>query len=198
MSLIFYNSPMSTASITELVLAELDVPCEKVRVDLKKGETRTPDYLLLNPNGKVPLLVHDGVSIWESAAITLYLGETFGVEKKLYPPPGTKRGEAMKWIAWGNVTLAEPGVRLSASLSPGNAGAAEKARVDLAGCLKILDDDLAGKQFLLGGYSLADTHLCSIVGWLGMMRVDMQPFANVTGWMQRCGQRPVFARMMAG
>ena len=104
MSLIFYNSPMSTASITELVLAELDVPCEKVRVDLKKGETRTPDYLLLNPNGKVPLLVHDGVSIWESAAITLYLGETFGVEKKLYPPPGTKRGvkNTTTWVSTGD------------------------------------------------------------------------------------------------
>ena len=99
MSLTFYYSPMSTAAITELVLAELDVPYEKVEIDLKKGETRKPEFLRLNPNGKVPLVVHDGIPIWESAAITMYLGEAFGVDRGLYPEPGTKRGEAMKWIA---------------------------------------------------------------------------------------------------
>src|SRR6185437_3265067 len=95
MSLTFYYSPMSTAVITELVLDELAVPCERIRIDLKKGESRTPEFLRLNPNGKVPMLVHDGIPIWESVAITLYLGEIFGVAKGLYPEPGPERGEAM-------------------------------------------------------------------------------------------------------
>ena len=107
MSLTFYYSPMSTASITSLVLEELGVPCEKIKLDIKKGETRTPEFLRLNPNGKIPLVVHDGTSIWESAAITMYLGEVFGVGKNLYPAPGPKRGEAMKWITWANVTLGD-------------------------------------------------------------------------------------------
>jgi glutathione S-transferase len=64
---------MSTASITQLVLEELGVACEQVRVDLKKGDTKKPEFLKLNPNGKVPLIIHDGTSIWESAAITMYL-----------------------------------------------------------------------------------------------------------------------------
>jgi glutathione S-transferase len=59
--------------------------------------------------------VHEGVAIWESSAITMYLGEVFGVDDNLYPAVGPKRGEAMKWIAWGNVTLAEPASRLFAS-----------------------------------------------------------------------------------
>ncbi len=216
MSLTFYFAPMSTASITEAVLAELGTPCERVQLSIEAGDTRKPEFLKINPNGRVPAIVHDGTSIWESSAITMYLGETFGIDAGLYPALGPKRGEAMKWIAWSNVSLAEAGSRLSSSLpagSPGgaqpnakewdpagqgNAGMAEKARRDLAGCLGVLDGGLAGKSFLLGEYSLADTHLCGIVGWLGMMHVDMQPFANVTGWMQRCGQRPVFARMMAG
>src|ERR1043165_2347013 len=100
MSLAFYYSQMSTAVITNLVLEELGVPCEKIQLDLRKGETHTAEFLKLNPNGKVPLIVHDGTPIWESAAITMYLGEMFGVEKNLYPAPGPKRGEAMKWVTW--------------------------------------------------------------------------------------------------
>ena len=63
MSLTFYYSPMSTATITELVLEELAVPCERVRVDLKKKETQAAEFRRLNPNGKVPVLVHDGAAI---------------------------------------------------------------------------------------------------------------------------------------
>lgn len=209
MSLTFYFAPMSTAVITEGVIAELGIPCERVQLDLQAGDTRKPGFLAVNPNGRVPAIVHEGTAIWESAAITMYLGEVFGVDAKLYPALGPKRGEAMKWITWGNVTLGEAGGRLFASLQPGgdgavepssqrSAGAAEKAKRDLAACLAVLDGRLKGKPFLLGEYSLVDTHVQSIVGWLGMMHVDLQPFANVTGWMKRCGERPALARLMAG
>jgi len=216
MSLTFYYAPMSTAEITNAVLAELGVACERVILDIQAGDTRKPDFLKINPNGRVPAIVHEGTPIWESAAITMYLGEVFGVDTKLYPAPGPKRGEAMKWIVWSNVALAEAGGRLAASLPPGSegaveanskdwapaeqrgTGAAEKAREDIAVCLEILDGGLAGRSFLLGDYSLADTHLQGIVGWLGMMQVNLGPFPNVTGWMRRCGERPALARLMAG
>src|SRR5262245_49722860 len=107
MSLVFYYAPMSTASITQLVLEELGIPCEKVKLDLQKGDTKKPEFVKLNPNAKVPVIVHDGTVIFESSAITMYLGETFGVDKKLYPAPGPKRGEAMKWIAWAAVSLGD-------------------------------------------------------------------------------------------
>ncbi|NJM44141.1 MAG: hypothetical protein HC858_09480 [Brachymonas sp.] len=53
-------------------------------------------------------------------------------------------------------------------------------------------------SFLLGEYSLVDTHLCSIVGWLGMMAVDLTPFPKISTWLQRCGERPAIAKLMAG
>ena len=157
-----------------------------------------------------------GVSIWESSAITLYLGEVFGVEAKLYPAPGPERGEAMKWIVWSNVTLAEAAGRLSASLPTSREGAVEsnsldwvapdqrsvsaveQAKVDLARCLKILDSGLEGRLFLLGDYSLADTHLQAFVGWIASMEVDLLPFPNVREWLKRCGDRPALAELMAG
>lgn len=216
MSLTFYYVPMSTSSITEAVLAELGIPCERVKLDISAGDTRKLDFLKVNPNGRVPAIVHEGTPIWESSAITMYLGEVFGVDAKLYPAPGPQRGEAMKWIAWSNVTLAEAAGRLSASLPTSSEGAVqsnsldwvpleqrsaiavEKAKADLAVCLRILDGGLEGKSFLLGDYSLADTHLQGFVGWIGTMEVDLMPFPNVMGWLKRCSERPAIAKLMAG
>ena len=79
MSLIFFYAPQSTATLTNLVLEELGVPHDKKKVDLRAGEAAKAELLKVNPNGKVPAIVHDGVAIWESSAITMYLGETFGV-----------------------------------------------------------------------------------------------------------------------
>jgi glutathione S-transferase len=211
MSLTFYYAPNSTASITEAVLAELDLPCERVQLSISAGETRTPAYLRINPNGRVPAIVHEGTAIWESAAITMYLGELFGVDAGLYPAPGPRRGEAMKWIVWSNVALAEAGGRLAALLPSGSEGGVQersvdwlppeqrsasamaKARGDLDSCLEILDAALADRGFLLGEYSLVDTHLQGFVGWLGSMEVDLVKFVHVTRWLQRCGERPALA-----
>jgi glutathione S-transferase len=215
MSLTFYFAPMSTASITEAVLAEIGISFDLVTLDLSAGDTKKPDYLKVNPNGRVPAIVHDGIAIWESSAITMYLGEVFGVDAKLYPTLSRQRGEAMKWIAWGNVTLAEPASRLFASLPPEKQGdpatnapesltseksaiAIEKAKADLADCLKVLEGGLEGRSFLLGDYSLADTHLQGIVGWIGAMQVDLTSFSNITEWLKRCYERPAIAKLMRG
>lgn len=202
MSLTFYYSPMSTAVITELVLEELAVPCERIRVDLKKGESRTQEFLRLNPNGKVPLLVHEGTPIWESAAITLYLGEIFGVARGLYPEPGPARGEAMKWVVWSNVTLGDAVGRLFRNTTDWvpaeqrNAKAAAAAESDTRDCLRILDRTLADRQFLLAGYTLADTHVNSFVDWLRHMKIDFSDFAHLDAWSRRCAARPAYGRVM--
>lgn len=216
MSLIFYGAPMSTATITEAVLNELGVPHERRMLEIGSNGTQSAEFLAVNPNGRVPALVHDGTALWESAAITLYLGETFGVERGLFPPPGAGRGRAMSWVVWSNVALAEAGGRLAAALphgaqgnpggmeaasvdaaSPDAAGAdaAARARLDIAGLLQVLEGGL-GQSFLLGGYSLVDTHVSSIVGWLGMMGIGTEPYPAIAAWMGRCWSRPALARMM--
>jgi glutathione S-transferase len=203
MSLAFYYSPMSTAVITNLVLEELGVPCEKIQLDLRNGETHTPEFLKLNPNGKVPLVVHDGTPIWESAAITMYLGEMFGVEKNLYPAPGPKRGEAMKWITWAHVTLGDAvyhWLRNTSEWVPAeqhNAKAAEVGQASVQDCLRILNEALDGKQFLLGAYTVVDTHLNSFTDWLRFMKMDLSAFTHLNAWSKRCAARPAYAKAMA-
>ena len=205
MSLIFYYAPMSTASMTELVLEELAVPYEKVRLDIQAGDTKKPEFLKLNPNGKVPCIVHDGTVLWESAALTMYLGETFGVERKLYPTPGPKRGEAMKWIVWTNVTLGDAVGRFTRNTmdwypdDQKNVAAGQAAMKDIMTCLRILDQQLDGKHYLVGdAYGLVDAHLNSFTDWLRHMKLDFSLFPHLNAWGERCSARPAYKKLMAG
>jgi glutathione S-transferase len=204
MSLTFYFAPQSTATITELVIEELGVAAERVQLSIQNKDTHKPDYLLLNPNGKVPCLVHDGTPIWESAAITIYLGEMFGTDKKLWPAAGPKRGEAMKWVVWTNVTLGDAVYRVGRNTGnwvpadQQNAKAAEVAGKEIQELLGHLDHALDGKQFLLGhDYSLADAHVNSFLDWLRYQKMDMSKHKHLTAWGERCAARPAYKKVNA-
>src|SRR5262249_30890446 len=122
---------------------------------------------------------------------------------KLYPAQGPKRGEAMKWIAWTNVTLGDAvsrWVRNTTEWFPveqHNEKAAEAAKKDLENCLRILDESLGPKEFLCGDFTLADVHVNSFVDWLRHMQLDMAPYSRVNAWGQRCTARPAYKRVMA-
>lgn len=198
--LTLYFAPYSTATVTRVALAELGIPVEYVQLDLAAGATRTPSFLALNPNGRVPVLVHDGQPIFESAAIAMYLGETFGVERRLYPEPGPQRGVAMQWIVWSNVTLTEAVQRTLRASSPRSpealhhAAAAAGGRADVADRLRILDAALADRPYLLGAaYSLVDAHLAATVGWIAAMELVPPGLHNLGAWLDRCSARPAFA-----
>ncbi|MGD0677378.1 MAG: glutathione S-transferase family protein [Polyangiaceae bacterium] len=197
MSITYYYAPMSTAVRTTWAIEELGVPCERLRLDIQKKETKTEAFLKLNPNGLVPLLVVDGTPIFESTAILIYLGETYGVEKGLYPPPGLKRAEALKWIVWANVGFLDPlnrWARNTATFVPAdqqNAKAAEIAKTDLGAVMQILESALAGKSYLVDDkFSLADLATSSYFGWLKFMGYDHSAFKNVSAWADRCLGRP--------
>jgi glutathione S-transferase len=200
MSLTFYYSPQSSASPVHWTLEELGIPYEKVLIDLKAEQNKQPEFLKLNPNGRVPLLLHDGVPIFESAAIQIYLGETFGVAKGLYPPPGPRRGEVMKWVIWTNVTLGDALMRLGRNLgewAPAderNAKAGATAMADAAGLLKIVEEALSGRDYLVGNsFSIADLHLSSWMDYARMMHVDLAPYPKLLAWVTRCTSRPTYA-----
>jgi glutathione S-transferase len=204
MSLTFYRAPMSTASITERVLAELGVPHETVTLDLQKGDAKKPEFTKLNPNAKVPVVVHDGAVVFESAAITLYLGETFGVDEGLWPAPGPKRAEAMKWVVWANVSFGETigrWMRNTKDWAPAderNAKAGARAQKEMEENLRILDEALDGRAFLGGSeFTLVDAHVSSFLTWLRYGGFDVAPWKRVDAWAKRCAARPAFQRSAA-
>ena len=203
MSLVFYYSPMSTAVVTHWALEELGIPYEKVKLDFKAGDTKKPDFLKLNPNGAVPVIVHDGTPIFESAAISIYLGETFGADKGLYPAPGPQRGHAASWIVWANVTLGGALNRYASASSEHvpaeqrNAKAAEVAHADVERHFGVLDGALAGKEWLVGDkLSLVDVHVAAFAAYAGFLGFDVKKWPNVDAWRTRATSRPGHATAM--
>ncbi len=205
MDLKLYYAPMTSATAVHWALEELGIPYEKVKLDLAAGDQRKPEFLALNPNGKVPVLVAEGQSLFESLAILLYLGERFGADKRLFPPPNPERAEAFKWMAWGSVTFAAALSRLVRNTSPRfpaeeqNAKAAETAKTELGAGLAMLEEALLGKEYLVGNtFSLVDVSLMSYVPFLARLGVDTSSFANVNAWAGRCMSRPALVRVMQG
>jgi glutathione S-transferase len=204
MSLIFYYAPMSSATPVHWSLEELGVPYEKVKLDVRAGDAKKADFLKINPNGQVPALVHDGAAIFESVAIQIYLGETFGEAKGLFPAAGPKRGEALAWLVWCNVTLGDAvnrvfyntSDRVPAELRNAAAGAVAREHVDAR--LRVLDAALEGRAYLTGeSFSLADAHLISWMDYLSYGQIDVKAHRNVVAWAERGRARPAYARVMA-
>jgi glutathione S-transferase len=205
MSIVFYYTPMSSATRIHWALEELGVPYDKKKMDLTAGDQKKPDYLALNPNGKVPLVVDDGVPIFESLAILLHLGERFGVEKGLFPAAGMARAEAFKWIAWSQVSLGDVISRLFRNATERfpaeerSAKAAETAKREAGEHLAILDKALAGKEYLGGKeFSFTDLACAGACMVLGRFGIDFGPYPAVHAWVGRCTSRPALARAMQG
>jgi glutathione S-transferase len=206
MAIVFYYSPMSSATRVQWVLEELGVPYEKVRLDLSAGDQKKPDFLKINPNGKVPALVDDGVAMFESSAILIHLGEKYGVAKGLWPEASTAaRAHALSWTVWSTVTLAANTFRYMQNSSERfpaeqrNALQAEAARKEIDANLAVLDAQLAGRHYLLGEhFTLADVACASIGAMFARAGVDVSAWPNVSAWIARCMQRPAVAAAMAG
>ncbi len=196
MSLTFYYAPFSTASTVHWTLEELGIPYEAVKVNLKDPADKAKKLGPVNPNLKVPVLVHDGTAIFESAAIQAYLGETFGVEKGLYPKAGPKRGEALKWLIWTNVSFGDAVGRWQRNVSDWvppeqrNAAAGAAARKEVDELLGILEKELATKPHLLGDtISIVDFHLASFLEWAQHCGVDFKAFPKTAAWASKCQAR---------
>lgn len=196
-SITFYFAPMSSAGPVAWALAELGVPHERVTMDLAKGDQRKPEFLALNPNGKVPTLVIDGVPMFEGVAIMMHLGDRFGVEKNLWPGLlDPKRPEAMAWSTWAYVTYGQALRMLFMATSQRvgpelhNPHQADYAKKELDNLLGILDGRLAKGPYLLGeAFSLADVIVASTIGYGGMVGVSPAGHAHVADWLARCEAR---------
>ena len=97
---VFFHAPHSRSGITRAMLEELGAPYDMVALNLKAGEQRTPDYLAINPMGKVPAIRHEDVLITEQPAILMYLADLYP-EKNLAPPMGDpRRGAYLRWMVF--------------------------------------------------------------------------------------------------
>lgn len=198
MSITFYAAPQSSASPVACALRELAVPHERVDLNLAAGDQRKPEYLALNPNGKVPLLVIDGTPLFEAIAILQWLGDKYGVEKGLWPAAGSPaRLEALSWTTWSYVTFGYALSRLVHATSDRlpkemhNEAVAQASQAELQGLLGLLDARVSQRPYLLGAnFSLADLILASVINYGKLCGVPTEGHAHLQRWHERVLSRP--------
>ena len=196
----------SNASMTpHMVLEELCVPYELVLVDRTKNAHHSPDYLKLNPNGKIPVLVEGALVLYETAAITLHLADTHA-SAGLAPPLGTpERAQFYKWLMWLSNTLqAEMPLYFYSDRwadSP-EAVAQVKAHAEahIAAMIDQLDGELArhgGPWFLGARYSVLDPYVLMLCRWTRGMARPARTLPHLGPYLQRMLARPAVLRAYA-
>lgn len=198
----FYNHPVSPFAKRVRVLAsELGLPIRKIEVDFAKGEHRTPDFLALNPNGRVPVIVKDGRPLWESAAL-LYELAAEKPEAGLVPDVLAERAEMLRWMFW-SATHFEPlgrGIVFEVLIKPRlmkespDMGRVEEYMRDLARHAEVLDRHLKGRTWILGArFSIADIALGTIVETAQRVRFSLEPYAEIARWFGGLAARESWA-----
>lgn len=191
MAIVLYHHPYSRAAGCVWMLEEAGVPYELRHVDLMKGEQKAPEFLALNPMGKLPLLVDGDAVVTESAAIALYLADRYAAGRLAPALDDPARGTYFRWILFGPSVI-EPGSMAKASgweFKPGSAGWGTYDAM-----LATIDHALAGKEFLLGDrFTMADVVIGGTLRYMVMFKM-IEPSQAVTDYLARLAKRPALQR----
>lgn len=187
--LIFYHNPMSRGRIAHWMLEETGAPYETRVLDFTKGEHKSAEYLALNPMGKIPTIVHNGVVVSEVAAICAYLADAFP-DKKLAPAIGDPlRGSYYRWLFFG-AGCVEPAV---VDKSFNRAPVERKGAIGYGtyeDTINTLEKAVEKGPWILGEqFSAADVYVGSQIGW-GMFTKGIEPRPAFQQYMARIGERP--------
>ena len=175
-------------------LKELDADFEFVSVNLLEGEHKRPEFLRLNPAGKVPVLVDGDLVIPESAAIVLYLADKYP-EKALLPVDLALRAQAYRWVMFAVTELEQPLWRITRhsflyppeKRSPADI---ELAREDFRTMAAILDKHLEGREFIVGDtLTVADCVTAYLIDWAGECNL-IESFPQLRAYLERLYARP--------
>jgi len=161
-----HYSPGTAAMAPHAVLAELGVPYELALVERDEEGRPPPEYLALNPWGRIPTLEDGDLALTESAAICLHLADTHP-EARLAPPVGTReRAELYRWLLWLSNTVQMTLMRHFYPERYGDAGVEEAANRDLAEHFDLVERHLGGREWLVGGErTVADLFLFMLTRW---------------------------------
>jgi glutathione S-transferase len=176
------------------MLEEIGLPYTREDYGRQFGNTQTPEYLAMNPNAKVPTLVVDGATIWESNTILRYLAATHAPQLTGSTP--AERTEVERWMDWLLATVNAPylGVFKETQKPAAERGPELAAHgKELAAALAIADGHLKGKDwFALGRLTIADIALAPVVKRCLGFPIERPAFADLDRWMGAIAARPAF------
>jgi glutathione S-transferase len=189
-----YGVPVSRAFRTLWMANELGLDYENVPIHFADGTAKTPEYLAVNPNGKIPAIEDDGLKLWESMAINLYLARKH--DKGFWLKSPEAEAQAIQWSVWVMAEAEKPAlaVLLNRVFLPEDRRdpkAAAEGEQQLQRPLKVLDQALAKTGHLVGSsFTVADLNVASVLSWARLGRMDLSAYPNVDKWLTTALQRP--------
>ncbi len=175
-------------------LQELEVPFEAVTINLMAGEQRNPEFLGINPAGKLPVLVDGDMVLTESIAIVLYLAEKYP-EKKLVPTDLRQRAELTRWLLFTTTELEQPLWRIArhTTLYPADRrlpGELALAAEDFAAMAEVLDAHMRDRAFVVGdSVTVGDFVLAYTLDWAKLAKL-LDAWPRLEAYMERMYARP--------
>lgn len=164
-------------------------------------DSKTPEYLAVNPNGRIPALVDGDLTLFESMAINLHLARRYG--GALYPAEAADEARAWQWSVWA-ISEIEPlqmQIVIQQLFTPEekrDPKVSERAARGLQRPLRVLDAALADRPMLLGeAFSVADLNVASVMLLLKRVGVSLAEHTHVQRWTQACWSRPALQRAKA-
>lgn len=189
-----YGFPPTRSIRAFWTLRELDVDFEFVNVDLTRGEHRRPEFLAVNPAGKLPVLVDGDFTLTESVAIVVYLAEKYP-EKGLLPSGLQARAEVNRWLLFTATELEQPLWRIARHTSlypPEKRLAAEIpiARQDFLDMAAVMEKHMDEREFLVGdNVTVADLVAAYTLDWANEVKL-LHNLPRLCGYMGRMYERP--------
>lgn len=180
-----------------VALAEKGIEYERIHVDLRKGEQKKEWFLKLNPYGKVPVLVDNGSVIYESSIINEYLDERYP-DPPLMPSHPSDRAKVRLLVDFCETRFHTPwfNVYFETTFRPEdrrNGELIEKSRKEINEHIGRLNQELEGRDYLAGAYSLADVAFTPRIAVLDSLGIQISPeFKNVMDWIERIKSRPSY------
>ncbi|WP_114813018.1 glutathione S-transferase family protein [Paraburkholderia kururiensis] len=192
--LTLYGAMASRAHRSIWMLKELGVAFRHEPVDFLDGNTRTPEFLAINPNGRVPVLRDDDFVVYESMAINLYLARRYGDD--LGPRDWREDALATQWSFWVVTEVEKPLLLASANralFAPEGRRETEAqiALRKLARPWTVLDQHLSRQPWLLGErFTVADLNVATVMDLAPQCAISLDPWPRLQAWHQRCLARP--------
>jgi glutathione S-transferase len=184
-----YFSPGACSLASNITLRELGLPFEAVQVDLKAKRTKAgADYSAISPKGYVPALeLDDGQILTEGTAILQYLADLKPAAGLAPPPAAFERYRLQEWLGFINSEIHKG---FSPLFNPATPEATrENAKALLAKRFQFIVNALAGRDYLLGRFTVADAYLYTVLSWAPRLGVDLAPFPALSAYHARIGER---------
>ncbi|MBM4263746.1 MAG: glutathione S-transferase family protein [Deltaproteobacteria bacterium] len=192
-----YNVAYSGNSYkARLLLSHLKIPCEIVEVDILKGESRTAEFLQINPNGRTPVLDDNGFVLAESNAILAYLARG----TKYLPDDRQKFGLVFQWMFFEQYSH-EPFIATSRFWLQHKPDSPEKTALLASkrdggwAALKVMEEQLTKNDFLVGDYSIADIALFAYTHLADEGGFALDDFPKIRAWIERVRAQDHFVPM---